>query len=98
MSDPKNDSGSLLARFERREDPRVEYLVEHRLIDIMALTICAVICGADSWVELEAYGHSKVEWLKSFLVLPQGMPSHDTISRLLAMLNPAELQSFLSVG
>ena len=48
MSDPKNDSGSLLAHFERREDPRVEYLVEHRLIDIMALTICAVICGADS--------------------------------------------------
>ncbi|MEM9815958.1 MAG: transposase family protein [Cyanobacteria bacterium P01_D01_bin.6] len=42
---------------------------------------------------MEAYGHSKAEWLKSFLVLPQGIPSHDTISRLLAMLNPAELQS-----
>jgi hypothetical protein len=37
----------------------VEYLVEHRLLDIIALTICAVICGADSWVEIEAYGHTK---------------------------------------
>ena len=93
MSVPKNESGSLLVHFERLEDPRVEYLVEHRLIDIIALTICAVICGADSWVEIEAYGHSKAEWLQSFLVLPHGIPSHDTISRLFAMLNPAELQS-----
>ena len=90
---PKNESGSVLVHFERLEDPRVEYLVEHRLIDIIALTICAVICGADSWVEIEAYGHSKAEWLQSFLVLPHGIPSHDTISRLFAMLNPAELQS-----
>ncbi|NEQ32536.1 MAG: transposase family protein [Leptolyngbya sp. SIO4C5] len=50
------------------------------------MTICAVICGADSWVEIEAYGHSKAEWLKSFLSLPNGIPSHDTISRLFAML------------
>jgi predicted transposase YbfD/YdcC len=82
----------LLAHFETLEDPRVEYLVEHRLLDIVALTICAVICGADSWVEIEAYGHSKVDWLKRFLALPNGIPSHDTISRLFAVLDPDQLQ------
>jgi predicted transposase YbfD/YdcC len=87
------ESISLLAHFETLEDPRVDYLVEHRLLDIIALTICAVICGADSWVEIEAYGRSKVDWLKSFLALPNGIPSHDTISRLFAMLDPAALQS-----
>ncbi len=92
MSTSGHESGTLLAHFERLEDPRVEYLVEHRLLDIVALTICAVICGADSWVEIEAYGHSKVDWLKRFLALPNGIPSHDTISRLFAVLDPAELQ------
>ena len=86
------ESGSLLAHFASLEDPRVKYLIEHRLLDIIALTICAVICGADSWVEIEAYGHSKAEWLKSFLALPNGIPSHDTISRLFAALDPAQLQ------
>lgn len=93
MSCPTVASGSLLEHFASLEDPRVEYLVEHRLLDIMALTICAVICGADSWVEIETYGHSKAEWLQSFLALPNGIPSHDTISRLFAMLDPTQLQS-----
>jgi predicted transposase YbfD/YdcC len=57
------------------------------------LTICGVICGADSWVDIEAYGHSKADWLQSFLALPNGIPSHDTIRRLFAMLEPASLQS-----
>ncbi len=87
------ESSSLLGHFETLEDPRVDDLVEHHLLDIIALTICAVICGADSWVEIEAYGRSKVDWLKSFLALPNGIPSHDTISRLFAMLDPAALQS-----
>ena len=93
MSHPSVESGALLEHFASLEDPRVEYLVEHRLLDIIALTICAVICGADSWVEIEAYGHSKADWLQSFLALPGGIPSHDTISRLFAMLDPAQLQS-----
>lgn len=93
MSRPAVESGGLLKHFASLEDPRVEYLVEHRLLDIIALTICAVICGADSWVEIEAYGHSKADWLQSFLALPNGIPPHDTISRLFAMLEPAPLQS-----
>lgn len=89
MSCPSVESGTLLKHFASLEDPRVE----HWLLDIIALTICAVICGADSWVEIEAYGHSKADWLGSFLSLPSGIPSHDTISRLFALLEPAQLQS-----
>ncbi len=97
MSLSINSSASLLRYFESLEDPRTEYLIEHRLIDIIGITICAVICGANSWVEIEEYGVSKLEWLKEFLELPHGIPSHDTISRLFAQLNPEQLQScFLS--
>ena len=59
-------------------------------------SICAVICGAETWVEIEEYGASKFEWLKEFLELPNGIPSHDTISRLFAQLNPEQLQSCFS--
>jgi predicted transposase YbfD/YdcC len=82
----------LLNHFESLEDPRTPYLIEHRLLDIIGLTICAVVCGAESWVEVEAYGQSKEGWLKTFLALPSGIPSHDTISRLFAQLDPDQLQ------
>jgi predicted transposase YbfD/YdcC len=83
---------TLLSHFASLEDPRVEYLVEHLLTDIVAITICAVVCGADTWVDIEAYGHSKAEWLKTFLALPNGIPTHDTIRRLFARLEPSQLQ------
>ncbi|MEM9486598.1 MAG: ISAs1 family transposase [Cyanobacteria bacterium P01_F01_bin.116] len=92
MSQSKYPSGSLLTHFESLEDPRTAYLVEHPLLDIVALTICAVICGAETWEEIEAYGHSKVAWLKTFLSLPNGIPSHDTIARVFALLEPTQLQ------
>lgn len=92
MSLPNNPSGSLLTHFESLADPRTAYLVEHPLLDILALTICAVICGAETWEEIEAYGHSKLDWLKTFLGLPNGIPSHDTISRVFALLEPSQLQ------
>lgn len=85
-------SSSLLTHFETLEDPRTVYLVEHPLLDIVALTICAIICGAETWEEIEAYGQSKGDWLKTFLGLPNGIPSHDTISRVFALLEPSQLQ------
>ena len=85
-------SRSLLTHFEALEDPRTSYLIEHPLIDIIALTICAIICGAETWEEIEAYGQSKHDWLKTFLGLPNGIPSHDTISRVFALLEPVQLQ------
>lgn len=92
MSTFRPSSSSLLKHFESLEDPRTEYLITHQLVDIIALTICAVICGAQGWEDIEAYGHSKQEWLKTFLALPNGIPSHDTISRIFARLDPSQLQ------
>ena len=90
-------SAQLLEHFQSLEDPRAEHLLEHKLLDIIGLTICAVICGADTWVDIENYGKAKAEWLKGFLELASGIPSHDTIARLFAALDPEALQGcFLS--
>jgi predicted transposase YbfD/YdcC len=85
--------GSLLAHFQTLEDPRLERSRLHLLIDIIALTICAVICGADSWVEVQKYGDAKYDWLKGFLRLPNGIPSHDTFGRVFAALAPEQFRA-----
>lgn len=92
MSGSDETSSTLFEHFSNLDDPRVDYLVEHRLLDIIGLTICAVICRADSWVDIELYGNAKEEWLRSFLALSNGIPSHDTIARLFAALDPEQLQ------
>ncbi len=83
---------SLEIHFQNLTDPRAEHSIDHRLIDIVIITICAVICGANNWVEIENYGHDKKEWLQQFLELPHGIPSHDTFMRLFARLKPEQLQ------
>ena len=90
MSSP---SISLLkSHFGSLDDPRVQHSIDHLLIDIVMITICAVICGAEKWVEVENYGKAKQVWLDTFLELPHGIPSHDTIERLFARLRPTQLQ------
>lgn len=83
---------SLKTHFSDLSDPRAQHSIEHLLMDIVLITICAVICGAESWVEIENYGVAKQQWLESFLELPNGIPSHDTIERLFARLRPEQLQ------
>ncbi len=79
------------------EDPRIERTKRHHLIDVITIAICAVICGADSWVAIETYGQVKEKWLKRFLELPNGIPSHDTFARIFALINPEKFQEcFLS--
>ncbi|MFO1433227.1 MAG: ISAs1 family transposase [Candidatus Competibacteraceae bacterium] len=73
-------------------DPREAGLIEHKLLDIITIAICAVICGADSWVEIEAFGKAQYEWLRGFLELPNGIPSHDTFGRVLARLSAVAFQ------
>lgn len=83
----------LLRFFDELEDPRVERTKLHTLGDILFITICAVLCGADGWTEVELYGESRREWLKTFLDLPNGIPSHDTFGRVFSRLRPDQLES-----
>ncbi len=83
---------TIADHFAQMEDPRVERTKQHKLIDIITIAICAVICGADTWVDIETYGRAKYEWLKQFLELPNGIPSHDTFKRVFARLNPEQFQ------
>lgn len=83
---------TILDHFTEIEDPRVDRTRQHKLIDIITIDICAVICGAEGWTDIETYGLVKYEWLKQFLELPNGIPSHDTFSRVFARLNPQQFQ------
>jgi hypothetical protein len=84
--------------FAELEEPRVNVHNQlHNRDDILLLTILGVLSGADGWTEIEEFGHAKYHWLITFLELPHGIPSHDTLGRLLALLDPEQLQSsFLS--
>lgn len=84
-------TGNILNAFKAIEDYRVIGRCDHKLIDIIVLSICAVICGADDWVGIHNFGVAKQDWLKGFLELPSGIPSHDTIGRVFSSLNPALL-------
>ena len=90
-------NASFLEHFANLKDPRIEISKEHLLKDVIAIAILAVLSGADGWVAIEAYGNAKYEWLKSFLELPNGIPSHDTIARVFSRLKPEQFQKcFLS--
>lgn len=82
----------FLKCFGRVEDPRLDRQKRHRLIDIIAIAVCATIAGADGWVAIALYGKSKEDWLRTFLELPNGIPSHDTFGRVFALLDPAAFQ------
>jgi predicted transposase YbfD/YdcC len=82
----------LLAHFHDLDDPRVSPATRHQLLDIVAIAVCAVICGADTWVEVETFGRAKRDWLGTFLALPHGIPSHDTFGRVFAALDPDQFE------
>ena len=78
--------------FAELADPRQQDRCDHKLIDILFIAICAVICGADGFTDMEEFGMAKETWLRQFLELPNGIPSHDTFGRVLARLNPKAFQ------
>ena len=78
----------LAACFAGLADPRAAHRCDHRLIDILVIAVCAVIACAESWEDIERYGRSKLAWLKTFLALPNGIPSHDTFRRVFMLLDP----------
>jgi predicted transposase YbfD/YdcC len=84
---PKSDV-SIASYFADLPDPRIDRTKKHGLLDIVSITLCAVISGADSWEEVERFGQAKHGWLGTFLALPNGIPSHDTFYRVFARLDP----------
>jgi predicted transposase YbfD/YdcC len=82
----------LWEHFSVLKDPRIERNKEHKLIDIIAIAILAVICGADGWTHVEEFGNAKYEWLRGFLELPNGIPSHDTFGRVFSRLSAKAFQ------
>jgi len=87
---------SIADHFGQVKDPR-DLGVDHLLIEMITIAICAVICGADSWVEIEQFGQAKEKWLRKFLILPNGIPSHDTFGRVFGLIDPHQFQnSFVS--
>ncbi len=79
---------SLVDCFTEIVDPRIERTKQHLLTDILSLSVLAVIAGAEGWEDIEDFGQQKQVWLPQFLRLPNGIPSHDTISRVFRRLKP----------
>ena len=90
MSSERN--GLFLECFGELEDPRLDRQKKHKLLDIVATAVCAVIAGADSWVDVADFGKAKHAWLRTFLDLPNGIPSHDTFGRVFSLLDPVAFQ------
>src|ERR1700675_2921103 len=83
---------SIEVHFGSLTDPRVERSRAHRLSELVTIALCAVVCGANDWVAVETFGQAKEAWLRTFLTLPGGIPSHDTFGRVFARLDPTEFQ------
>ena len=83
---------TISEHFADLEDPRIDRTKLHQLLDIIVIAVCAVICGADTWVAVEEFGNAKIGWFRTFLELPNGIPSHDTFGRVFALLDPGQFQ------
>lgn len=79
---------SLITILEEVPDPRVAAPVEHDLSDILTIALCTVLCGGDSFYDMEAFGEVRLDWLKTFLRLRNGAPTHDTYNRVFQALDP----------
>jgi len=89
---PRSQLPKSLEVFSSVDDPRREHPTTlHKLTDIIALTIMATLGGAENWVEIEFWAKSQRQWLETMLELPHGVPSHDTISRVFALLDPGQM-------
>lgn len=82
---------SFMDHFDSLIDPRSGNALRHNFFDILVIALCAAVCGVDSWYDVEDFGAAKHDWLRTFLALPHGIPSHDTFNRVFAALNPDEL-------
>ena len=99
MSKPPPQSITVISLFDCLEDvpdPRIDRTKSHKLIDILVISICTFLCSGESFNDMEEFGYAKYDWLKTFLELPNGIPTHDTFNRVFAALDPQKfLESFL---
>ncbi len=97
MTSSPNSENTILQHMSSLPDPRVNRTLLHPLASVLVVVICAVICGAETFVAIELWGRARLPWLQTFLDLPHGIPSHDTIGRILGALDPeAFRQAFIS--
>ena len=82
---------AVFTPFEDLTDPRIERTRVHDLFELVVVALCGTIAGADTWADIERFGNDRLAWLRTFLRLAGGVPSHDTFGRVFAMLDPAEL-------
>jgi predicted transposase YbfD/YdcC len=82
----------IIEHFSSLTDPRILLKTRHQLIDIIVITLCAVLAGADEWTEIADFGRIKEQWFRTFLELPFGIPSHDTFGRVFSMIRPEEFE------
>ena len=85
-------SDSFLSHFNHIQDPRIDRHKQHHLLDILFLSISAVLSGAEGWEDIEDFGRTKLNWLRQYRPFANGIPSHDTIARLICRLKPREVE------
>lgn len=84
---------TLVDHFQAIHDYRENHNKQHLLVEILAIAVCCVICGANNFTEIAVIGNEKLDWFRTFLALPKGIPSHDTFNRVFARINPKEVQN-----
>jgi predicted transposase YbfD/YdcC len=86
-------NGIFIENFAPLSDPRIERQKKHLLLDIISISLCAIVAGAQSFVEISDFGNIHHKWLQQFLALPNGIPSHDTFLRVFSLLEPDAFES-----
>lgn len=90
---PAHPAPRLADAFAEVVDPRIDRTKRHRLLDILTITLCGVLCGAENWVEIADWAEAKWAWLTDWLGLEHGVPSHDTLGRVFDRLDPVQFET-----